>query len=253
MSYKSEIFADILKQFECDDMRIFCTELLEKRDELNYSIPSSTSYKYHNKTQCQPGGQILHELMVATMMNYLLGLEYIQEKFPQPKKRDCMRIAAIMHDCMKTNGGQFTVHEHPILGSVFVEECEVEHPIKFELRVYIGRLIQSHSGQWVDSKRSTLVLPKPENDEQFFVHLCDYFSSRANIDMIYTPEVLDLVQKNLPEAEKAEPSTWKFPFGKYKGLTFDEVKKEDKSYLIWMRDKSTMEIREPLATFLSNL
>lgn len=253
MSYKSEIFKDVLDAFEVEEMKLFCIDLLENRDEINYSIPSSTSYKYHNKTQCQPGGQILHELMVATMMNYLLGLEFIQNSIKHPRQRDCMRIAAIMHDCMKTNGGQYTVHEHPMLGSKFVEECEVEHPIKPELRKYIGRLIQSHSGQWVDSKRSSLVLPKPETTEQFFVHLCDYFSSRANIDMIYTPEVLALVNENLPEAEKPDPDTWTFTFGKYKGLTFNDILKEDKQYLLWLRDKSSMDIREPLASFLKTI
>lgn len=253
MSFKSEIFKDVLAQFEVDEMRFFCIDLLEKRDNLNYSIPSSTSYKYHNVTQCQPGGQILHELMVASVMNYILGLEYIQDKFPKKQQRDCMRIAAIMHDCCKTNGGQYTVHEHPILGGKFVEECEVEHDIDIKLKKYINRLIQSHSGQWVDSKRSSLILPKPENDAQFFVHLCDYFSSRANIDMIYTPEVLALVNENIPESEKPNPDTWKMPFGKYKDIAFNDIVKTDKQYLIWLRDKSSMEIREPLATFLKEI
>lgn len=253
MSYKSDIFKDVLSMLEVEEMRLFCIDLLEKRDELNYTIPSSTSYKYHNKTQCQPGGQILHELMVATVMNYILGLEYIQNKFPKKLQRDCMRIAAIMHDCCKTNGGQYTVHEHPILGGRFIEDCEVEHDIDTKLKKYINRLIQSHSGQWATSNRSSVILPKPENDAQFFIHLADYLSSRVNIDMTYPSEIYDLINANLGKAKLATPDEWKFPFGKYKDQTYNFVKEIDPGYLNWLKNKADMEIREPLKTFLEAL
>lgn len=249
MSYKSEIFKEVLEEFEVNEMKQFCIDLLEKRDQLNYIIPSSTSLKYHNATQCQPGGQILHELMVAKVMNYLLGLEYLQNKYPKPKQRDCLRIAVIMHDCCKTNGGQYTVHEHPLLGGKFVEECEVEHDIDIKLKKYINRLIQSHSGQWTTSNRSETVLPKPETDDQFLIHLCDYLSSRSDIDMTYSQEVKDLITENLPAPN---PKSFKMPFGKYKDQTFEFVQEVDPDYLTWL--KNNMEdIREPLKTLLNGI
>lgn len=253
MSYKSEIFRDILDQFETESFKNFCIDLLEARDDLNYHIPSSTSYKYHNKTQCQPGGQIYHELMVATIMNYILSLEYIQCKYTDPKQRDCMRIAACMHDCKKTNGGKFTVHEHPILGAEFVETVNVEHQVDPKFRKYIGQLIKCHMGQWFDSKKSDVLLPKPVKDDEFLLHLCDLLGSRSNLDMIYSDEVKDLVNNNLPEEQRPDPNNWTFPFGKYKGLMFSEVLDSDKSYLLWLRDKADMEIREPLKTLLSTI
>ena len=253
MSYKSEIFNEALNCFECEDMKLFCTDLLEARSDINYHIPSSTSMKYHNATQCQPGGQILHEIMVVTVMNYLLGLEYLQKKYSKPKQRDCFRIAAIMHDCCKTNGGQYTVHEHHILGGQFIENCKVEHDIDIKLKQYINRLIQSHSGQWISSNQSDVVLPKPENDAQFLIHLCDYLSSRSNIDMTYSSDILELVKSNLPEEIRPNPKTWTFGFGKYKGQTFEFVKEIDPGYLDWLKNKADMEIHEPLKTFLETL
>lgn len=252
MTYKSEIFKEILEQFETEDMKLFCIDLLEQRSDINYHIPSSTSMKYHNATQCQPGGQILHELMVSKVMNYLLGLEYLKNKYPKPRQRDCLRIAAIMHDCCKTNGGQYTVHEHPNLGAEFVVNCSVEHDVDIRLKQYIARLIQSHSGEWTTSSRSSTVLLKPETDDQFLVHLCDYLSSRSDIDMIYSQEIKDLVMDNLPEDKKPDPEIYKFLFGKYKGQTFDFVKEVDPGYLDWLYNKADMEIREPLKTLLEN-
>lgn len=253
MSYKSEIFNEVLNDFECEDMKLFCIDLLEARSDINYHIPSSTSMKYHNATQCQPGGQILHEIMVATVMNYLLGLEYLQVKYPKPKQRDCFRIAAIMHDCCKTNGGQYTVHEHPILSGQFVEDCKVEHDIDIKLKQYINRLIQSHSGQWISSNRSDIVLPKPENDAQFLIHLCDYLSSRANIDMTYSKEVLKLINDNISSKEHLDINTWCFKVGKYKNMTIPEVMKKDFNYLLWVKKESDMGKQEPLRTFLQSI
>ncbi len=249
MSYKSELFNEVLEKFEVEEMKLFCIDLLEKRPEINYFMSSSTTNKHHNPTQCQAGGQILHEIMVASVMNYLLGLEYIKEKYPQPKKRDALRIAAIMHDCCKTGKGKFTVHDHPILGGKFVEECNVEHDINIKLKQYINRLIQSHSGEWVTSKKSKFVLPKPENGEQFLVHLCDYLSSRADIDMIFPENLLESVKKVAVPA----PEDFFFSFGKYKNMSFSEVEKTDKSYLVWLRDQNKMPITEPLKTLLEQI
>ena len=191
--------------------------------------------------------------MVANIMNYILGLDYIKNKFQDPVKRDCLRIAAIMHDCMKTNNGEYTVHEHPILSGNFIEECEVEHDIDINYKKHINRLIQSHSGQWTTSNRSDVILPAPENDEQFLIHLCDYLSSRKDIDMTYSEDVIQLINDNMPLEVEPKQEDWTFTFGKYRGKTFDEVYKMDRNYLIWLRDKASMDIREPLKTYLKEM
>ena len=253
MSYKSEIFKDILAQFETEELKNFCIDLLEKRSDENYVIMSSTSGKYHNASQCQPGGQIRHELMVSTICNYLLGLEYLQNKWSKPKQRDSLRIAAIMHDCCKTNGGKYTVHEHPILSGEFVENCEVEHDIKPQLKQYISRLIASHSGSWTTSKKSSVVLPKPETDDQFFIHLCDYLSSRADLDMTYSEEITKMINDNLPPEDRPDITTWTFKLGKYKDKTIPEILNIEPDYLRWVKYESDMGQTEPLKTFLEKL
>lgn len=243
MSNKVEVFRSVLNEFETEELRLFCEDLLEQQLDMNFTMMSSTSAKYHNKTQCQPGGQAYHVLMVGTVMNYILGLEYIQNKF-KPKQRDCMRIAALCHDICKTNGGQYTVHEHPILSGEYVEKTPVEHDIDIRLKQYINRLCQSHSGQWTESKKSSVILPKPESDDQFIVHLADYLASRANIDMIYTDE-----QKNLIASfqEPIDPLKVIIPFGKHSGKELGTVPID---YIKWL---STTELREPLRTAVQSI
>ena len=231
---KSEVFSEALKNFETEELKLFCKDLLDAQFDKNMTMPSSTSYKYHNKTQCQPGGQVFHVLMVAEILEYILGLEYIQSKISHPKKRDCMRVAALCHDIMKTNGGNNTVHEHPILGGEYVKNTPVEHDVKPEIKQYIARLIESHSGEWTTSNRSTVVLPKPENDEQFYIHLADYLASRSNIDMVYTDEQIERIHRfqDLPNINE-----YKLLFGKYKGRTLTDVNKCDHGYIEWLKEQ----------------
>jgi len=246
MDNKSKVFESVLNEFENEEMRLFCEDLLDAQLDMNMTMPSSTSFKYHNKTQCEPGGQAYHVLMVGTVMNYILGLEYIQNKFPKSKQRDCMRIAALCHDICKTNGGTYTVHEHPILSGEYVEKTPVKHDIDVRLKQYINRLIQSHSGSWTESKRSKVVLPKPESDDQFLVHLCDFLSSRNNIDMIYSDEQKDTV---MSFHEPVDPSTLIFPFGKWKDTPLLDV---PISYLKWAYENMSA-LREPLKSAIGEL
>lgn len=251
MSQRTDVFKRILDEFEDEDMRAYCEDMIDQTAGYIFTIPSSTSYKYHNKTQCQPGGQLYHILMVGQIMNYLLGLDYIKAKFPKPKQRDCLRIAALLHDNTKCgfDGSQYTVHEHPILCMDWIINTHVEHDISDGLKRYIGELVASHSGQWTSSNKSKTVLPAPENDEQFLVHLCDYLGSRSNLDMIYTEEenaaVSALQSIEIPSVEEYE-----LPFGKYKGFTLLQIQKMDPQYISWA--KENME-KEPVKTLLKEL
>lgn len=244
---KRLIFAPVLNGFETEEMRLYCEDMIDQMPDYIFTIPSSTSYKYHNATQCQPGGQIYHVLMVCTIMNYILNLEYIKKKWPEPKRRDCMRIAACLHDAVKCgwSGGTFTVHDHPMLASEWIQNTEVEHDIKPGLKKYIGRLVESHSGQWTSSNKSKVVLPEPENDEQFLVHLCDYLGSRSNLDMIYTDEEKDAISG---AQEPVEPSEVVMRFGKYKGEKLGEIPVD---YLLWCKNNLTL--NEPIKSAIEVL
>lgn len=242
---KSDVFNKFLETFETDEMRDYCRDMIEEAPNYLWQIPSSTSYKYHNKTQCQPGGQLYHILMACEIMNYILSLEYVKNKWDKPKQRDCFRASICLHDAAKCGFSEaeplFTVHEHPVWCAEWIERTKVEHDIDDKVKKYIGRLVASHSGEWISSRRSNTILPKPENDEQFLIHLCDYLASRSNIDMIYDKEIMDAINsfQKVPSVDE-----YKIQFGKYSGKFLSEIPID---YIRWL---STTELKEPLKSLV---
>lgn len=249
---KVKIFEGLLNKFETDEIRDYCADMIKEIPDYIFTIPSSTSFKYHNKTQCQPHGQIFHILMFAEVMNYVLGLEYVKEKTNE-RQRDCLRCTPIFHDAIKCglNGSQYTVHEHPMLAGEWVRNTSVEHDVDAGTKAYIARLCESHSGEWTSTKRSKTVLPKPENDEQFFVHMCDYLASRSNLDMTYSDEVISaLCGVDIPKEELPDITTYVITFGKYSGKTLPQIKEIDPGYISWAKENMT---REPVRSLLAQM
>ena len=249
---KVKVFEELLNKFETDEIREYCTDMIKEIPDYIFTIPSSTSFKYHNKTQCQPHGQIFHILMFAEVMNYVLGLEYVKEKTNE-RQRDCLRCTPIFHDAIKCglNGSQYTVHEHPMLAGEWVRNTSVEHDVDADTKAYIARLCESHSGEWTSTKRSKTVLPKPENDEQFFVHMCDYLASRSNLDMTYSDDVVSsLGGVDIPKEELPDVDSYVITFGKYSGKTLPQIKEIDPGYISWAKENMS---REPVRSLLKQL
>lgn len=249
---KVKVFGGLLNKFETDEIRDYCADMIKEIPDYIFTIPSSTSFKYHNKTQCQPHGQIFHILMFAEVMNYVLGLEYVKEKTNE-RQRDCLRCTPIFHDAIKCglNGSQYTVHEHPMLAGEWVRNTSVEHDVDADTKAYIARLCESHSGEWTSTKRSKTVLPKPENDEQFFVHMCDYLASRSNLDMTYSDDVLAVLNNvEIPKQELPDINTYVLNFGKHSGEKLVDIAQSDPSYISWAKENMS---REPVRSLLAQL
>lgn len=249
---KVKVFEGLLNKFETDEIRDYCTDMIKEIPDYIFIIPSSTSFKYHNKTQCQPHGQIFHILMFAEVMNYVLGLEYVKEKTNE-RQRDCLRCTPIFHDAIKCglNGSRYTVHEHPMLAGEWIRNTSVANDVDADTKAYIARLCESHSGEWTSTKRSKTVLPKPENDEQFFVHMCDYLASRSNLDMTYSDEVISaLGGVDIPKEELPDIDSYVITFGKYSGKTLPQIKEIDPGYISWAKENMS---REPVRSLLAQM
>lgn len=237
---KQRIVEPFLNQFETEEMRLYCKDMVSQIPDYIFNMPSSTTGKWHNKTQCLPHGQIYHMVMFATIVNYRLSLKYNKEKkFPNPKIRDAIRCTPWFHDALKCGDGStmFTKHEHPLLASEWVKTAKVNHDIDIETKELISRLCSTHSGEWTTAKRgSKVVLPDPQTEEEIFVHECDYLSSRTDIDM-QPPDYL----KSVFGEEKIElPSLDQYilNFGKHKGEKLIDVFRTDHDYCMWLKENS---------------
>lgn len=246
------VFDELLSKFETEEMKRYCIDMIKEIPDYIFEIPSSTSLKYHNKTQCQPHGQVYHILMFGEIMNYILELDYVKNKTDE-KQRDCLRCTPIFHDALKcgTNGSQYTVHDHPLLAGEWIRNTVVEHDIDAETKECIARLCESHSGQWTTNKRSKTVLPEPETDEQFLVHMCDYLASRSNLDMMYSDHIKMIFENEHNESKNViDLENYILDFGKYSGEKLVDVAKEHTGYIKWMKENIT---REPVRSLLEQL
>lgn len=250
---KVKVFEELLNKFETEEMRKYCEDMIQLIPDYIFQIPSSTSMKYHNKTQCQTHGQIYHIVMFGTIMNYILELKYVKERIAKnPIKRDCLRCTPIFHDAIKCgfdgDVNSYSVFEHPLLAGKWIRETSVEHDVNQEIKNYIAALCESHSGEWTTSKKSSEVLPEPQSDEAFIVHLADYLSSRANLDMIYSTEFLEMLGDYSPELP--DINEYKLNFGKHNGLSLPEIKEVDSGYIEWLKENYG---KEPVRSLLKQL
>ena len=235
---KKAVFKELLDKFETDEMRLYCEDMIENIPDYIFTMPSSTSGKFHNATQCKPHGQIYHIIMFGAIMNYRLALKCNKEKFNNPIHRDAMRCVPCFHDAVKCgwNGSKFTVHDHPMLAGAWVRETKVEHDIDDETKEMIARMCERHSGEWTSSKRSKVVLPEPETEAEIFCHECDILSSRADIDMQpsdYLKSVFGEEKVELPNIDD-----YIISIGKHKGEKLIDVFRTDHDYCMWLKENS---------------
>ena len=235
---KKAVFKELLDKFETEEIRLYCEDMIENIPDYIFIMPSSTSGKFHNVTQCQPHGQIYHIIMFGAIMNYRLALKCNKEKFNNPIHRDAMRCVPIFHDAVKCgwNGSQYTVHDHPMLAGAWVRETKVNHDIDDDIKEMIARMCERHSGEWTSSKRSKVVLPEPETEMEILVHECDILSSRADIDMQpsdYLKSIFGEEKIELPNLDD-----YIISFGKHKGEKLVDVFKTDHDYCMWLKENS---------------
>jgi hypothetical protein len=233
---KVAVFQPLLDKFETEQIRLYCTDMIKQIPDYIFDMPSSTSGKYHNKTQCQQHGQIYHILMFAEILNYRLDLKCNKERFKSEEQRDAMRCVPIFHDAIKCgwNGSAYTVHDHPMLAGAWVREAKVEHDIDDKAKEAIARMCERHSGEWVSSKKSKIILPEPENAMEVMIHECDILSSRNNIDM-QPPEYLNDIFEDLNKPLEFDEG-YTLTFGKHAGKRLIDIYKSTPDYVVWCEE-----------------
>ena len=244
-----EIFDEILATIENDDIREFAKNGIEKIDPWFWTAPAASSGKHHPRTSLGEGGLARHTISVVRILNYILEPESIQSQFTS-RERDLMRVAALFHDSKKSGNqsdyemNKQTKFEHPILAGSFVKSLD---GLSNEEKGLCSEIIDCHMGQWNTSSKSNVVLPKPRDKFEILVHICDYISSRRDIevrtDMI--PEYKDEeTMKRMPKEAVAKLPTledYKLDFGKHAGKTIPEIFEVDPGYIRWAKDNMTKE------------
>lgn len=248
---KQKIFEPISRNFETDEFCAYFMDMVAEIPDYVFTMPSSTSGKFHNKTQCQTYGQIYHVYMFDSILNHRLRLKINKELYSTPEERDAMRCVPVFHDAVKCgwNGSQYTVQDHPLLASRWVMETQTEHKVPDEYKKMIADMCEAHSGEWNKNRSGQAIMSEPRNAREFFIHECDILASRADLDYIIPDELKELLEGNA-EIQLPDINTYVLPFGKYRGETLAHVKEVDSGYIAWAKENIN---KEPVKSLLKQL
>ena len=248
---KQKIFEPLSRNFETEQFKNYFMDMVAEIPDYIFTMPSSTSGKFHNATQCQTYGQIYHVYMFDSILNHRLRLKGNKEQFVTPEERDAMRCVPTLHDAVKCgwNGSKYTVQDHPLLAAKWILETKVEHDIPMEYKQMIADMCEAHSGEWNKSRSGQVIMSEPRNPREFFIHECDILASRADLDYII-PDELKIALRENAKVELPDINTYVLQFGKYKGKTLPEIAGVDSGYIRWAKENMN---REPVRTLLNQL
>ena len=181
---KSSKFEKELEYIENKDYRESAEKLLEQVPDYFFNIPAASTGKYHPAFAQGTGGLVRHTKVAVKIAKEILSLEYMKNIFTE-KEKDLMLISIIFHDTIKLGEKEerYTRFDHPLLAASFIKKNKELTKFSDEDIDFISRVISSHMGQWNTSNYSNIVLPKPNDKYEFFVHECDYLASRKFINV----------------------------------------------------------------------
>lgn len=224
------IVQPVLNTFENDDIKDFAIVLLDNLPEYIWSVPASSTGKYHPQYSLGLGGLMRHQVAVVRFLNFFLELEQYGGGMTS-RERDLMRVAALIHDGMKSgtqddyNKSKYTKFNHPILMADVIRSTD---GLEASERDFIAHCIESHMGQWCSDKKTGIELPKPKDEYQKLVHLADYLASRKTLTM-------DFENIEVPRVE-SKPEEYVLTFGKHKGEKLIDLCRSGDDYVEWMEE-----------------
>lgn len=246
-----ELFQRELSYILDNKIKEFVKILLTDADDYFFSVPASSSGKYHPDFARGEGGLVRHTKAVAYFTNELIRPSIEFNKITR-YEGDLLIAAAIAHDIKKQgNGiGNHTVKEHPKLAADYVfEEWEDKGKKLLSNKDvnYICDVVEHHMGPWQE--------PVPETRPELIVFYADYIASRKEVTG------LDFIdnEDNAPIETYQPPvmtiDEYKFDFGKTKGMTIKEAYEKEPGYIKWMANKEgfgNVEVQNLVKEFLKN-
>ena len=232
---QNNMVTPILATITNEDIREFAKVLIEALPSYVWEVGASSTGKYHPAYSLGVGGLMRHQIAVVRFLNYFFELEQYNTKFTS-REIDLMKVAGLVHDGRKSGEqadyerSKFTKFDHPIQMANVIRGYEGQYLNHDELE-FIAHCIESHMGQWSTDKKSSVVLPKPMDDYQCFVHLADYLASRKDLTMAF-----DNIET--PQVAPTNIDDYVVNFGKHKGTKLVDLYNKDRSYCMWLKENS---------------
>lgn len=264
------LFANELFSISDNNLREFAARLIINAPEYFFTVPASSSGKYHPYFAREEGGLVKHtRCVVFYAMCNSESFDFTQNE------KDLLIIAAIAHDIKKQGTPKYdrkkshTVWEHPELASEYILEMQNKHPylISVENAKQIANAVLCHMGKWANHPeyvKNKKQYPMPNTLFENALQSADYIASRTELTGFYFKETDELIEKvNIlsimidyeKEKETISPSDYVITFGKYKGETIKQIFLKDDEYIYWIsrcNDFSNRKAHEMICEFLKN-
>lgn len=198
----SKYFTKEIEYIKNPILREIVVQTLNKSPECIVKIPASSSGRYHPKYSLGKGGLMRHIKAAVGIAHSMIDTEIFDELIKNmdatatPEQiqmfADVAYSALILHDCCKPDNTpkHGTRFDHPLKAAAlftntakeYIDEnklLNVEMDYLKSAIPHIKDCIASHMGQWNTAPYAKgVVLPKPKNSIERFVHTCDYLASR---------------------------------------------------------------------------
>ncbi len=181
---KKEVFKAELNYIQDENYRKSAENLLDLVPDYFFTVPAASTGKYHPEFAQGDGGLVRHTKVAIRIAKDILDLEYLKNIFTE-REKDLMLIAIMFHDTQKLGDPKekYTRFDHPLLGANFIKQNKDKTLFKEEDILLITKAMSSHMGEWNKSNYSNVTLPKPNDKYEFFVHMCDYLSSKKYLNV----------------------------------------------------------------------
>lgn len=247
-----KLVAPVFDTIKNEDIKEFGLVLLGNLPEYIWSVPASSTGKYHPQYSLGEGGLMRHQIAVVKFLNFFFELEQYNTKMTD-REMDLMRVAGLVHDGMKSGTqedfekSKYTKFDHPMKMAKMILSYDGQY-LNHEEIEFMAKVVAKHMGQWNEDSKSGAVLPKPNERFSRMLHVADYLSSRKCITIDFD---MPLPAPALSAVEKPDLDTFIIPFGKrHKGKLLIDVAKHDPTYINWMRQNLD---REPYISLIKEL
>lgn len=270
-----QFFANELFDIQDQNLKSFAVKLLTEAPDYFFTVPASSSGKYHPYFAREDNGLVKHTRCVVFFAK-CNAESFNFDSF----MTDMLIIAAIAHDIKKqgNNYGKYTVWEHPELAHDFILEMQTKYPdlISLENATIIANAVLCHMGKWSNLPQFTRgkkAYPLPVSLFEYALQSADYIASRTEITGFYfrptdgivftgstnltegkttTTPVDNNTPTNVPVGDVGDET---FKFGKHIGKTIKEVVANHPDYIDWMLNKadfSNNDMREKVKAYLQS-
>lgn len=181
---KKEVFKTEINYLKNPKYQENVQTLIELVPDYFFIIPAASTGKYHPQFAQGEAGLVRHTKAALKIAKDILSLEYMNNIFTNDEK-DLLLIAIMFHDTHKLGvpKEKYTRFDHPLLAASFIKDNQDKTTFTDKEINIITKTISSHMGQWNTNSYSNITLPKPNDKYEFFVHMCDFLSSKKYLDV----------------------------------------------------------------------